>query len=384
MLTIQHDNSIMHNIKFKFDRKESSMKSKIKKSGIVVGGLILGLLAGCSSKETAEETQQQAVVEEVAEETSQAADNDGIIIGYDIYYTGNTWSVQLWKEFEMAIRHLDPGVVKDVYYTQSDNSIDKQLSNIEDLITKGVDAIILNPLSQTGLEGVLTKARNQGIKVILLGTVEGDYYDAAICVDDYDFGVAGGKWLAEKLNGQGKIIVLNGIDGNDTSNKRYNGAMSELEKYEGIEVLAAVSAKWDYATAKTEVANLLAAYPEIDGVYSQGGAMTMGAIEAFEAAGRELVPMTGEDSNGFLKMWKERLDSGFESVAPSKPCYMSAIGLETAIKLCNGEKVEKDVMLEIPTITNDEIDDYVKPDLSDSLWVCTWMTDEEIKEVFPE
>jgi len=323
--------------------------------------------------------------EEAAPAAEEAAPAEDFTICYDIYWSGNTWSVQLAKEFEMATRHVDPGVIKEVHITDSESNLDKQLGNIEDFVTRGCDAIILNPLSQTALEGVLTRAREQGAKVVIMGKVEGDYYDASIGVDDYDFGVAGGKWLAEKLGCQGKIIMLSGLEGNDTSNKRVNGAMSEFDKCNGgIEVLANVHAKWDYAIAKTEVANLLAAYPEIDGVYSQGGAMTMGAVEAFEAAGRELVPMTAEDNNGFLKMWAARLEDGFSSISPSKPPYMSAMALETALKLLRGEEVQKDTQLDVPIIVDDTVMDYVRPELSDSFWTQSWMTEDEIKEVFPE
>ncbi len=361
---------------------------------LLVGLAVAFALSACAApaapaaEEAAPAAEEAApAAEEVApaaEEAAPAAE-EGFTVCYDIYWSGNTWSVQLAKEFEMATRHIEPGVIKETHITDSESNIDKQLGNIEDLVTKGCDAIILNPLSQTALEGVLTRAREQGIKIVIMGTVEGDYYDASIGVDDYDFGVAGGKWLAEQLDCKGKIIMLSGLEGNDTSNKRVNGAMSEFDKCNGgIEVLANVAAKWDYAIAKTETANLLAAYPEIDGVYSQGGAMTMAAVEAFEAAGRKLVPMTAEDNNGFLKMWSSRLGDGFTSIALSKPTYMSAMALDTALKLLRGEAVEKDTQLEVPTITNDNVNDFVRPNLSDSFWTQSRMTEEEIKEVFPE
>ena len=357
-----------------------------KNKWFILALVIVFALSACAAPAAPAAEEAAPAAEEAApaaEEAAPAAE-EGYTICYDIYWSGNTWSIQLAKEFEMATRHVEPGVIKQVHITDSESNIDKQLGNIEDFITKGCDAIILDPLSLTGLEGVLTKAQDQGIKIVTMSKVEGDYYDASIGVNDYDFGVAGGKWLAEQLGCKGKIIMLSGLEGNDTSNQRVNGAKSEFDKCNGgIEILANVHAKWDYATAKTETANLLAAYPVIDGVYSQGGAMTQAAVEAFEAAGRKLVPMTAEDSNGFLKMWVARLPD-FESIAPSKPPYMSAMALDTALSLLRGETVPKDTLLEVPIITNADVKDYVRPELSDSFWTQSKMTEAEIKEVFPE
>lgn len=62
-------------------------------------------------------------------------------VGYDIYFAGNTWSVQMYSEFKSAVaRH--PDLVKDVIYTESENNISKQIANLEDLITRRVDVIM--------------------------------------------------------------------------------------------------------------------------------------------------------------------------------------------------------------------------------------------------
>ena len=77
---------------------------------------------------------------------------------------------------------------------------------------------------------------------------------------------------------------------------------------------------------------MLSAYPEIDGVWSQGGAMTQGAIDAFIAAGRDLVPMTSEGNNGAIRAWIENKDKGLSCIAPSNPTYTSAEALRVVIK----------------------------------------------------
>ena len=251
--------------------------------------------------------------------------------------------------------------------------------------TRGVDAIILTPISPTAVIPVLKKAEAQDIKIVLLAsTIRSDDYDALVTVDDVDFGKAGAEWLADKLDGKGRIIALNGISGISASDDRWKGAKAVFDEYPDIEVISVVDAGWDYAKAKVAVSNLLAANPEIDGVWSQGGSMTLGAIDAFEAAQRPLVPMTGEDNNGYLKRWTALEADGFESVAPSKPTWLGSEALLVALDLLQGEEVEKNKLYEVPMITSENLSEFTRDDLSDSFWANTRLSDEQVRATFQD
>ncbi len=334
---------------------------------------LLALAAGCGSKPAT-----------TGENTNTPASNGPkkFTIGYDIYFVGNTWSVQMMQEFKGAAeRHKDE--LNDVVYTESEGKVDKQIANIEDMIAKKVDAIVVTPNSPSALAPVLEKAADAGIKVILSAAkADTDKYTALVTVDDVDFGRAGAEWLVKKLNGQGNIIALNGIAGISVSDERWKGAKEVFDKNPGIKIVGVQAADWDYAKAKAATASLLAANPKIDGVWSQGGEMTLGAIEAFQAANRPLVPMTGEDNNGFLKKWKELQAKGFTAVAASKPTWLSAESLEVALKALKGQQVTKDNYLPAPTITEENLDKFVRADLPDSFWTQTKLTDDQIKALF--
>lgn len=310
-----------------------------------------------------------------------SASDDGFVIGYDSYFVGNTWSAQLEAEFSSAAER-DSDEISDVIITQSNNDAQTQISNVQSMIARGVDAIIVTPISPEGIAPVLEQAAAAGIEVILSASgADTDAYTSYINVDDGEFGSVGAEWLVEKLGGSGRIIALNGIAGIPTSDLRWAGAEEVFSAAPGIDVVATIDGSWDQATAKTAVEDVLAANPDIDGVWSQGGSMTLGAIEAFEAAGVPLVPMTGEDSNGLLKKWSALIEAGdtnFDAIAVAKPTWISASALDAAIAALNGEDVEKDVLLQPEVITADNIADFVRPDMPDSLWVNTKMTDEEI------
>ncbi len=303
-------------------------------------------------------------------------------IGYDVYFLGNSWSVQLAEEFKAAA-DLHKDQIKSLVLTESGGSADKQISNIEDMIAQKVDAIILTPNSPSALAPVVEKAMKSGIVVILCAAkINSDQYTSLVTVNDTDFGKVGAEWLAKKLNGKGKIVALNGIPGISVSEERFQGAKDVFAKYPGIEIVGAAAADWDYAKAKTAMANLLQANPVIDGVWSQGGAMTLGAIEAFQAANRPLVPMTAEDNNGFLKVWAKLKPQGFESIAVAKPTWLSARSLEVALDALAGKQVQKDIILPPPEITNDTVDKFVRADLPDSFWTQSRLSDAQVQKLF--
>ena len=366
-------------------------------------------LTGCSQpagdKETAQETQQTAQAAESETQAPEAAQTQAeadagqttaaqaageaakvenktgkkIKVGYDIYFLGNSWSVQLYQEFKWNAENLYKDDL-EVTYVQSDNDVSKQIANLEDLIAQGVDVIITTPCDTTAINSTLEEAMDAGIKVVLLcATIDGDSYDTVVTVDEKDFGATGAQWLADQLDGKGNIGVLNGISGFSSNTLRYEGAKSVFDKYPDIKVLAAEDANWDYAAAKTVTSDLLATYPEIDGVWSQGGAMTLGAIDSFKAANRDMVPMTGEDNNGYLKAC---LDNNMEGIAVSKPTWLARVAIESSIKLMNGEEVKKDDIYPVMTIKTEEMKDYVHADLSDDVWCGTELPEEILKEVF--
>lgn len=301
-------------------------------------------------------------------------------IGYDIYYLGNSWSVEMYQEFkEAAAAH--PSV--NVTYTESNGNAQTQISNIQDLISKHVEAIVLTPVSPAAVVPVINQAINDHIKVILLGAqINSSNYTSLVNVSDTQFGVAGAKWLVKQLHGHGNIIGLNGLPGISTSVERWQGAESVFRKYPGIHVIGTANAQWAYAPAKEAVAGFLAAHNNINGVWSQGGAMTMGAIAAFQAAHRPLVPMTGEDYNGFLKTWLKLEPRGFKSIGPVKPVWLGAEAFKAALEVLQGRSVPKNDILKPPMITAANLKHFVKSNLPDTVYTDTTLPTALLHKLF--
>ena len=316
------------------------------------------------------------------------SDNDGsdsgYIIGFSNFGVGNSWRVQMEAEFRARADQLvSEGVIQEYFMTDSNGSVDQQIADMHDLIAKGCDAIIITAASPDELSPVCEEAMAAGIVVISFDNyVTTDDVTAKVGIDEVEFGRVGAQWLADQLGGEGSIIVLNGIEGAGVDAMRNEGAMSVFARYPDIEILGQVHAGWDYNQAKPAVETFLAEHEQIDGVWSQGGAMTQAALDAFIAAGRPLVPMSGEANNGLLKAWKLNLDNGFDSIAPCSPTSMSADALDTAIRALDGKIVNLHTVITLPVITSDTLDDYVRMDLPDDFWNITILTSEQIDALY--
>ena len=314
------------------------------------------------------------------------ATGSGYIIGFSNFGVGNSWRVQMEAEFKARADQLTAeGIIKEYSMTDSNGDIPKQIADIQELIAKKCDAIIITAASPDALSPVCEEAMAAGIVVISFDNyVTTDDITAKVGIDEVEFGRHGAQWLVDQLDGKGSIIILNGIAGAGVDGMRSEGAMSVFANYPDIAVLGEVHAGWDYDQAKTAVEGFLSVHSQIDGVWSQGGAMTQAALDAFTAANRPLVPMSGEANNGLLKAWKENLGSGFDSIAPCSPTSMSADALDTAIKALDGKIVQLNTIISLPVITSDTLDDYVRMDLPDSFWNYTILTAEQVDALYKE
>ena len=305
-------------------------------------------------------------------------------VGFSNVWVGNTYGIQGVNELE-AFLNSNPQVEK-YYIYNADNDVNKQISDIEDLIAKGVDMLILQPISAESVAAVVEEAYEAGIVVVDCTSPLApatDEYSVSVVAKDYDFGYTGMKWLCEQIGGKGNVICLDGMAGLSSAVLRMEGAQDALKEYPDVKIIASEYANWDYATAKPIVENMLATYDQIDAVWSSGGDMTSAAIEAWAEAGRPWVPMMGEDCNGFLKLWKKYKDNGLSCIAVSLPTWLFAYGAELGLQVLNGTYTgEKDVVVEIPSFGNDDVDKYVREDLSDSFWGQTHMTEEQIVALY--
>ncbi|HUN06723.1 MAG TPA: ABC transporter substrate-binding protein [Aggregatilineales bacterium] len=329
-----------------------------------------------------------AVQEGEEVDTSAYAKEGPYTIGFINWSTANSWTVQIDEEIKHEAT-LYPEI-EELITVSSDGDVNKQITQIEDMISLGVDALLVIPVATEPIIPALELAKEQGIPVVVFASAPPgeDTQVTTLWADQVLFGRLQGDFLMEELGCAGNIIVLNGLAGIATSDLRRQGLQEAIEACPdggaGVTVLAEEDALWAYDQGKLAVERMLAAFPEIDGVWSQGGAMTQGAIDAFEAAGRPLVPMTGEDNNGFMLAWQERAADGFEAIAASEPTWQSRVALQAALRILQGIPVNSFYRLQVPTITSETLEQYVRPEYSDAYWTNSLLPKEVADEIYME
>jgi ribose transport system substrate-binding protein len=191
-------------------------------------------------------------------------------------------------------------------------------------------------------------------------------------------GATQAKWLADKLGGKGKIVLLSGLAGATPAEDRLRCAQEVFAQYPDIEVLAQEYAQWSPVEGKKIMANWLVTYPQIDGVWADSGLQSSGAVEAFQEAGKEIPPITGEDWNRYLKMWKEL---GFPGYGVSFNVQMGAEAVKTALDIVQGKEVPHYVNLPKMIIDDTTLDQFVRMDLPDDYWAAS--LPEVAEQMFP-
>lgn len=312
-----------------------------------------------------------------------AARRDGAYtIGFSNVFSGNSWVIQLIKEAEWRAEQF-PEIEK---YIVTDANFDpsKQIADVEDMLAQGADAIVINPTSPVALVPVLEKAYDQGVAVIIVAAdADTDKATVRILADQVKFGRDGGEFLAKAMGGKGKVIGLRGIAGISVDTDRWDGAMAALSEYPDIEVVGEVYAQWSYDQGRQACESLALAHPQIDGVWSSGGAMTQACIEVFNELGRDLVPMTGEANNGFFRAWVDSDGKGnFASIAPQNPTWMVAEGVAAAVGVLNGQEVYDNYKVIAEPYLKEDRDGLYRADLNDSYWVGSILPDDVLKELY--
>jgi ABC-type sugar transport system substrate-binding protein/ABC-type branched-subunit amino acid transport system substrate-binding protein len=254
---------------------------------------------------------------------------------------GNTYNITISAYGDQL---LAEGILAQPLLNSVTNDANQQISDLENFIEQQPDAIVVEPLGRAASTTVIKRAIAAGIPVILCANgIEGEDFTSRVDVDFWEVAYKSGIGLAELMGGEGKVVVFNGIAGVDSTETWQAAALSALEKYPGIEIVATEYAQWNIATAKQKMEAIMAANPEIDGVWAGGGEMALGAALAFEDAGIEPPKFAMVNvPNGFLRLAEEY---GYEFVGSPDPPAMSRYCLQTAVDILQGKEVTKFVPL---------------------------------------
>lgn len=171
--------------------------------------------------------------------------------------------------------------------TAKDNNRE-QIEDIEEFIAKGVDLLVVSPNEAKAITPVVEKAYDRGIPVVLVDRkIASDKYTAFVGGDNYLMGKQIGTYMANRLDGKGKIVELTGLKGSTPALERHRGMNEVLREYPSMETISAADAGWLEEKAEMKFDSILSVHKDIDMVIAQNDPMAYGAYLAAMKAGRE-------------------------------------------------------------------------------------------------
>ncbi|MFE3250908.1 ABC transporter substrate-binding protein [Streptomyces sp. NPDC059209] len=235
---------------------------------------------------------------------------------------------------------------------------DKQISDIQELAGGDCDALIVSPNTTATLTPAVKQACGKVPVIVFDRGVETDCAVTFVNpIGGYAYGAVAADFLVEKVKPKGKILALRISPGVDVLETRWSAAKVAFDKSE-LDVVDVKFTDGDPAKTKSVVTDALTRHGDIDGVWMDSGATAVAAVEAFEDAGKDVPPITGEDQQDFLQAWQ---DKDLTAIAPAYPTFQWRTPVIAALDILKGQDVPKEWKLPQPTITQDNLGDYLKP-----------------------
>jgi ribose transport system substrate-binding protein len=275
---------------------------------------------------------------EGGEGTGDGGGDETYTLGVSNTLVGNGWREQMICAIKAEA--LSSGVIDEVVVVNENADTTGQIGQLENLISQGVDAIVLNPTDRDGLNSVIEEAIAQGIVVVAVDqavSAEGAY---VVTNDQVEYGYLGAKWLFEQMGGSGNVVEMRGIDGVPADTDRHEGFMRALEEYPDITVTQETFTGWDPTTGAQQALDIISA-GDVDGIWTSGIDYTV--VEQFQTANAEFIPIVGADNNGFIQQLLEV--DGLEGAAVTNPPAIGGVGAAIAIQALTGENPDNVVTL---------------------------------------
>ena len=225
----------------------------------------------------------------------------------------------------------------------------KQVSDIEDLVSKGVSVLIVNPVDSDAVSGAVQAAKNQGIKVISVDrAVNGVEVDCEIASDNVAGAQLATQFIVDTLGENIKVAELQGTAGASAAIDRGTGFHNVADTK--LDVVASQVANFDRTEGMNVMENMLQANPDIQGVFAANDEMALGALEAISGAGKDIVVVgfdATDDAIAAIKAGK------MDATIAQQPDLIGATSVEYAKKLIDGESIPESVPVEVTLITID-------------------------------
>ena len=261
----------------------------------------------------------------------------------------DTWRDKLNDELKMG-EYLNDSLIVKLASSNDDNVL--QNKQVNQFIDEGVDLLIVSPNQLSAISKAVERAYDKGIPVILYDRkTNSDKYTAFIGCDNYTIGKSMGTFIAQQLQGKGRIVEIRGLEGSSPALERHRGFMDAIKPYPGLQVVASEGGNWKEEGGIQAMKRILKQTQDFDYVFAHNDCLAWGAyVAARQMKVKRNYKYTGVDGmateGGGLELVRDGI---FEAsyLYPTKGDEVIAL----AMKILKHQPYERDNYLSTSIIT---------------------------------
>ena len=261
----------------------------------------------------------------------------------------DTWRDKLNDELKMG-EYLNDSLIVKLASSNDDNVL--QNKQVNQFIDEGVDLLIVSPNQLSAISKAVERAYDKGIPVILYDRkTNSDKYTAFIGCDNYTIGKSMGTFIAQQLQGKGRIVEIRGLEGSSPALERHRGFMDAIKPYPGLQVVASEGGNWKEEGGIQAMKRILKQTQDFDYVFAHNDCLAWGAyVAARQMRVKRNYKYTGVDGmateGGGLELVRDGI---FEAsyLYPTKGDEVIAL----AMKILKHQPYERDNYLSTSIIT---------------------------------
>jgi ribose transport system substrate-binding protein len=307
------------------------MKKTLKLVSVaIITTMAMGVFVGCKSNTNTNNSPSPSTTKSESKK-----------IGMVISTLNNPFFVTLKDGAEAKAKEL--GYQLLVVDSQNDSS--KELSNVQDLLQKGISTLIINPVDSDAAQSSVVQANNEKVPVITVDRKSnGGDVVSHIASDNVKGGEIAGNFIKEQLGGKGNIAELQGVTGASATRDRGKGFHNIVDKDTNLKVVSSQPADFDRQKGLTVTENMLQSNPNIQAIFAQNDEMALGAVKALSTSGKKAI-VVGFDGGDDAK---KAVDSGeMTATVAQQPSLMGSMAIENAQKILSGGSVDKEIGVDL-------------------------------------
>jgi ribose transport system substrate-binding protein len=272
-------------------------------------------------------------------------------IGISNTVQGNGWREEM--VCAMKAQALASGKVAKLNIAHRNTDAAGQSEDIRNLISAGVNAIVVNPADPAGIKSALEEATKAGIVVVAVDQAVTEPTAYIISNNQEQYAYLGAKWLFETLGGKGDVVYMRGAAGASADSDRDKGFKKALAEFPDVKVAHEVFTGWQQDQGKQQILDFIATGTPFNGIWTSG--IDNVIVDALVESQTPLVPVVGADNAGFVG----QLNSveGLKGAAVTNPGSIGGAGVTLALQILDGKKPAQQTVLVEPQLWENASDD---------------------------